>query len=279
MDRKGNEMLQSFTSLRAIPHPARILVTGLDTGTLPWESEDFTRFEFGDQSVWTVVLPPAIQYRRSNQLAQFADAAQVQLSQFDYVATYGESGALENIRAVSAIPASRPRAEVLVPALRPLMEGARLRQTDYGLWLRCADLALNWGLRDEAAEFLDQAHKNGANDETYARLLAKLQAKPAVAVEPPHVAELSADPAHIRQPDGTGVGITELLWKVPPGLSFEIHVNAPDGPLFSKGTKSGSARTEKWVKNGTKFFLQDRTGGKELTPQNTLAQIEIKVSQ
>jgi hypothetical protein len=59
----------------------------------------------------------------------------------------------------------------------------------------------------------------------------------------------------------------------------EVHVDAPDGPMLAAATASGHADTEKWVRNGTEFFLQNVTGGKPLTRGNTLATLKIRVLQ
>ncbi len=72
-------------------------------------------------------------------------------------------------------------------------------------------------------------------------------------------------------PGLNGYGITTLLWNAPAGTAVEIHVGAPNGTLFAAGGSSGIATTGPWVTNGELFYLQDVTGGKPLTPANTLA--------
>jgi hypothetical protein len=108
--------------------------------------------------------------------------------------------------------------------------------------------------------------------------MSRLQAMPVEPVPAPRIAEFTANPGHISQPDGSGLGVTELFWNAPDGVFCEIHVGAPEGPLLTSG-KSGHARTGKWVRNGMQFFLQDVTGGKPLTSENTLAKIKVEVTR
>jgi hypothetical protein len=276
-DRKCSEIAASLPSLKAIPQPARVLVVGLDDSSLPWESQGFVRLEFGRRLSWIVVLPRTVQYRRNSRLVQFVDAGDVRSGDFDYVATYRPGGTLVSIRAVAAIPKSQSLAEVLVPGFSPLLAATRSRQPDPVPLVRAASLAIEWGLWTDAAQWLEQAHQAGASDATYQRLVSELHNRPdsRSAV----VAKLTAQPARIVQPDGTGMGVTELFWTVADGLPFEIHVNAPDGPLFVDGQKSGHARTAKWVTNGMQFFLQDVAGGKPLTRENTLAHVTVEVTR
>ena len=276
-DRKCSEIAASLPSLKAIPQPARVLVVGLDDSSLPWESQGFVRLEFGRRLSWIVVLPRSVQYRRNSRLVQFVDAGDVRLGDFDYVATYRPGGTLVSIRALAAIPKSESLAETLVPALTPLLAAARSGPRDPGPLLSAASLAIEWGLWTEAAQWLEQAHQAGASDAACQRLVSELHSRPA---SPSAVtATLSAQPEHIVQPDGSGLGVTELSWTVADGVPFEIHVDAPDGPLFVDGQKSGHARTAKWVRDGMQFFLQDVAGGKPLTAGNTLAKVKVEVSR
>ena len=275
-DHKCSEIAASLPSLKAIPQPARVLVVGLDDSSLPWESQGFVRLEFGRRLSWIVVLPRTVQYRRNSRLVEFVDAGDVRSGDFDYVATYRPGGTLVSIRALAAIPKSESLAETLVPALSPLLAATRSTASDPVPLVRAASLAVEWGLWTEAAQWLEQAHHAGASDATYQRLVSELHNRPAS--RSLVLATLSAQPAHIVQPDGSGLGVTELSWTVADGLPFEIHVNAPDGPLFVDGQKSGHARTAKWVTNGMQFFLQNVAGGKPLTTENTLAKVTVEVT-
>ena len=67
-------------------------------------------------------------------------------------------------------------------------------------------------------------------------------------------------------------GVTTLNWAVPSFVTnTEIHIGAADGVLFAGGGQSGTADTGVWAQNGMTFYLQDVTGGKPLTAENTLA--------
>jgi hypothetical protein len=70
---------------------------------------------------------------------------------------------------------------------------------------------------------------------------------------------------------------TELVWTINPPRMCEVHVSAPDGKLFATASTSGSSKTEKWVRDGMTFFLQDVSGGKPLTGENTVAQVTVQV--
>jgi hypothetical protein len=63
-----------------------------------------------------------------------------------------------------------------------------------------------------------------------------------------------AEPSVIRSCDSS-LGKTILYWNVPEADNVEIHVNAPDGTLFVKGSAQGSQETGRWVKDGTTFYL------------------------
>ncbi|MEM1183119.1 MAG: hypothetical protein AAGM22_32550, partial [Acidobacteriota bacterium] len=56
--------------------------------------------------------------------------------------------------------------------------------------------------------------------------------------------------------DGTGLGVTELVWRVPGGKTeVAIRLERVDGQLFAEGPSSGSARTGRWASDGTRFLL------------------------
>ena len=73
--------------------------------------------------------------------------------------------------------------------------------------------------------------------------------------------------------DSSGLVQVTLTWGAPGAANVELHVGAPDGPLMTSGGASGSATSGAWVSNGTRFYLQDVSGGKPLTAANTLAQV------
>jgi hypothetical protein len=254
-----------------------VLVAGLDDSSVPWQNYDFVRFQFGDRLHWTVLLPPSAELRRSNRLVAYAAPAGIELRDFDYLARYRSGARLIGIRAVADSPSNASLPELLVPDLELREKQLRRHPQDAYRYLHCAAVAIDWGLWPEAKTFLDQFAARGAGDDaTFQRLSAALQNRPAAA--PPEPASLVARPAHIVQPNG-GAGTADIYWTVPSGVAFEVHVGAPDGPLFSAGNESGHARAENWVTNGMQFFLQDVSGGKPLSASHTLASVKVEVTR
>ena len=276
-DQRSRAVWSSLDRFQAIPRPARILVSGLDDPLLPWQVKDFVQREFGDGILWTVALPPDIQYRRTSGLVKFANAADLRLSNFDYVAGYRADGHLAGIRSVKDIPVSGDPAEAMLPDLEGALRNSRSL-------LQGAELCIHWGFLPEAAQLLDQAREAGADAGTWQRLSADLQSRQSAPAPASPVsaseskAQLTANPAHVVTADHSGLGITELIWNAPAGVETEIHVGSPGGPLFTAGGNTGRAATEKWVRNGMQFYLQDVTGGKPLTPENTLAVASVEVT-
>ena len=81
---------------------------------------------------------------------------------------------------------------------------------------------------------------------------------------------LNASPNPILVSGNAIVGVTTLSWNAPGAQAIEIHVGAPDGPLFTHMGSRGSAQTGAWVGDGTTFYLQDVSGGNPLTADYTL---------
>jgi hypothetical protein len=277
-ERKSAALNRSMYLLSGAPRPSRILVAGLEDFTaVPWHNPDYIRLTFGTDRFWTILVQPSVQLRRSSRWLRFVEPGEVRLSDFDYVASYQADGNMTAFRDARTLMATTPPEEVLVPELAPLESGAQSHPTEWPRWLRCADTAIDWGLWTKAGEFLEKAQTAGASgDGTFERLSATVRNRPTA--PPPIQVTFEARPARIVQPDRSGVGITELYWKVPEGFSVEVHVNAPDGQLLAASEGPGRARTEKWVTNGMKFFLQDVRGGKPLTAENTLASVSVEVT-
>lgn len=77
-------------------------------------------------------------------------------------------------------------------------------------------------------------------------------------------ASITADPNPFV-PDSNGLGETKLAWTSYGTDAVEIHVDAPDGNIFtSSGPGSFSATTGHWIQNGTTFYLQNVTNGATL---------------
>jgi len=277
-DRRGSAVVRSLALLQSIRRPARVLIVGLEDASIPWESGDFIRSEFGDRITWAVLLPQNIRYRRSSRLVTFKNPIDLSLADFDYVVTYNSSGQLTRVRETASIPSSQPVVETFVPSIGPVLSRVREQPQDPAPLIQSAQLLLGWGFYKQAEQALNEARQKGATAESTQRLTAELQA--ARASETSGVAEaagLMARPDRILQPDGSGFAATELFWKIPDGVAGEIHVNAPDGPLFTAADGPGHARTGKWVSDGMRFYLQDVSGGKILSAQNTLAQVQVNV--
>lgn len=84
-------------------------------------------------------------------------------------------------------------------------------------------------------------------------------------------ATLTVNPNPIPVSGGAIVGTAVVSWKAPNAQMIEVHVGSPSGPLFAQSGSRGSAPTAAWVSEGLTFYLQDVTGGKPLTADNTLA--------
>jgi hypothetical protein len=282
-DQQSSRLASSFDQFQTVPHPARILVSGLDDPTVPWQVQDFVALRFGNQLSWTVVLPPSVTYRQNSSLATFIDPVQVRLNNHDYLASYRANGELMSIRRVDGIPAGSDLARLLVPDLAMLSDVAdRAPTDDYGPLLQCASMSIDWGFLPEAEEFLTKAAariENPSREKTFQQLQAALAAQRQKQIDAPLFSKpvFMAQPQHIVQPDHSGLGETELFWNVGDGVKIEIHVNSPNGQLFAIGEKTGHAKTAKWVTDGMKFFLQNVTDGKPLTTENTIAIVTMEV--
>lgn len=91
-------------------------------------------------------------------------------------------------------------------------------------------------------------------------------------------ATMTADPNPIKVCDGTGLGITKINYNAEGPTAVEVRVSSPDGGLLAHTGPASTATTGKWVSNGTIFYLQDVTGGKPLTAENTVATLTVNVT-
>jgi hypothetical protein len=89
---------------------------------------------------------------------------------------------------------------------------------------------------------------------------------------------IAAIPNPIKVCDKSGSGITTLTWTSNGTTKVEVHVGKPDGDLFAATESNGTWTTGKWVSDGVVFFLQDVSGGKALTRENTLATTTVNVT-
>jgi 2-polyprenyl-3-methyl-5-hydroxy-6-metoxy-1,4-benzoquinol methylase len=76
--------------------------------------------------------------------------------------------------------------------------------------------------------------------------------------------------------DSRGFGQTTLDWTSYATTKVEVHVNAPDGNVFTaSGPGSFSKTTERWARVGMTFYLQNVSNGLPLTADNTLAKVTL----
>ena len=86
-----------------------------------------------------------------------------------------------------------------------------------------------------------------------------------------------ANPDPYPVTDSIPLGQTTLAWNAPGASQVEIRIGSPMGRLMAQLGGYGTARTGRWVPNGLTFFLQDVSGGKALTAENTLATVRAGV--
>lgn len=90
---------------------------------------------------------------------------------------------------------------------------------------------------------------------------------------------IKANPNPIQVCDGSGLGVTALTYTfLPPVEVVDVRVGSPAGVQMVRSKNGDVVKTGKWVNNGTIFYLQDVSNGMSLTPDNTLAAVEINVT-
>ncbi len=89
-------------------------------------------------------------------------------------------------------------------------------------------------------------------------------------------ASLTADPNPVIVTDNTGLGETVVNWKSNVAR-VDIRVESFNGKLFASGGSTGSARTGKWVRKGSKFFMQDHDAADPTSAAATLATLTVDV--
>jgi len=79
--------------------------------------------------------------------------------------------------------------------------------------------------------------------------------------------------------DNSNAGTTTLEWNSQGTKNVEIHINAPNGNLLAaSGAGPGSITTQKWIGDGSTFYLQDVSNGLPLTADNTLATVTVNLT-
>jgi parallel beta-helix repeat protein len=86
---------------------------------------------------------------------------------------------------------------------------------------------------------------------------------------------LTASPNPIPVAAGAIGGQTTLSWNAPDAQFIEIHLNSPNGQLFTYMGNRGSIQTGPWVADGTTFYLQDVTGENPRTADYTLTTLVV----
>jgi hypothetical protein len=75
----------------------------------------------------------------------------------------------------------------------------------------------------------------------------------------------------------TDHGTATISWTARGTAFTEIHVGAPNGPLFAQGGANGTTTTGDWVRDGTTFYLQNVWHAAPLSPEHTLARLVFRV--
>ena len=86
------------------------------------------------------------------------------------------------------------------------------------------------------------------------------------------------NPIRLSSDHQNGLGVTTVSWASAKLESAEVHIGAPNGPLFSRSGPSGRKETGEWVRDGMLFYLQDVSGGLPLTRANTVATVTVSVT-
>lgn len=122
----------------------------------------------------------------------------------------------------------------------------------------------------------DTSNGNGASPSNTiatatAQVLQAAQGPPSTSVD--GVSEISVDPNPIIT--SAQYGQATVLWSCPSCTTVEVHVGAPDGPLFAEGGNTGSGVTGLWLTDNMVLYLQDATNGNATDASNTKATVTV----
>jgi parallel beta-helix repeat protein len=96
---------------------------------------------------------------------------------------------------------------------------------------------------------------------------------------PASAPSLTASPNPIPVTGAADYGMTTISWMAEGAEAVEVRIGSPNGALFAGGSSRGSAQTGLWVPDGMTFYLQDISGGKPLTAENTLATVVVRLQR
>jgi 2-polyprenyl-3-methyl-5-hydroxy-6-metoxy-1,4-benzoquinol methylase len=95
-------------------------------------------------------------------------------------------------------------------------------------------------------------------------------------ISPRPLGLIAAEPNPFRA-DSQGNGCTTLSWMTYATNRVEVHIDAPDGRMFARsGPGVFSQEAGPWVRDGTKFYLQNVSRDLPLTSENTIAVVTLK---
>jgi 2-polyprenyl-3-methyl-5-hydroxy-6-metoxy-1,4-benzoquinol methylase len=98
----------------------------------------------------------------------------------------------------------------------------------------------------------------------------------AFTVRPRPMGLIAAEPNPFHA-DSQGTGCTTVSWMTHAASRVEVRLETPDGPLFARtGPGVFSQKTGEWVRDGTRFYLQNVSDGLPLTPENTIGIVVLR---
>jgi hypothetical protein len=72
-----------------------------------------------------------------------------------------------------------------------------------------------------------------------------------------------------------GAGRATLAWNAPGVGEVDLRIGSPDGVSMGRHHSYGTTTTGDWASAGLTFYLQDVSGGRPLTAENTLGVVRI----
>ncbi len=98
----------------------------------------------------------------------------------------------------------------------------------------------------------------------------------AFTVRPRPMGLIAAEPNPFHA-DSQGTGCTTVSWMTHAASRVEVRLETPDGRLFARtGPGVFSQKTGEWVRDGTRFYLQNVSDGLPLTPENTIGIVVLR---